>query len=207
MILVDSCKANSQTLLITYLKLIIKIVKHAWREKLSNQNANFIGLKNNRLNYRCKECKGTSTKPINGLIKWFPSVYLFCDGYLNKFVLLLRKSVYLFKCMDSWERFNETSLPPKKAFYSELNLEDISDKGYNHAQKVWDVFEIRNLGEYHDLFVQTDTLLLADVFEKFRDTCIEIYGLDHSHFLSAPGLAWQACLKKNKYKFRIINRC
>ena len=64
-----------------------------------------------------------------------------------------------------------------------------------------------DIGDYCDLYVQTDTLLLADVFEKFRDTCIEIYGLDHSHFLSAPGLAWQACLKKNKYKFRIINRC
>ena len=63
-----------------------------------------------------------------------------------------------------------------------------------------------DIGDYHDLYVQCDTLLLADVFEKFRDTCIEIYGLDPSRFLSAPGLAWQACLKKNKCKFRIINR-
>ena len=63
-----------------------------------------------------------------------------------------------------------------------------------------------DIGDYHDLYVQTDTLLLADIFEKFRYTCIEIYGLDFSHFLSAPGLAWQACLKKNKCKFRIINR-
>ena len=101
---------------------------------------------------------------------------------------------------------NETSLPPKKAFYSKLNLEDITDKDYNHAQNVWKVFGINNLGEYHDLYVQCDTLLLADIFEKFRDTCIEIYGLDPSHFLSTPGLAWQACLKKNKCKFRIINR-
>ena len=108
--------------------------------------------------------------------------------------------------MDSWERFNETSLPPKKSFYSELNLEDISDKDYLHAQKVWDVFEIRNFDEYHDLYVQTDTSLLGDVFEKFRDTCIEIYGLDPSHFASALGLPWQVCLK-NKCKFRIINRC
>ena len=90
--------------------------------------------------------------------------------------------------MDSWERFNET-LPPKESFYSELNLENISDKDYLHAQKVWDVFEIRNLGEYHDLYVQTDTLLLADVYEKIRGKCIGIYGLDPSHFLSAPGLA------------------
>ena len=77
--------------------------------------------------------------------------------------------------MDSWERFNETSLAPKESFYSELNLEGISNKDYLHAQKVWDTFEIRNLGEYHDLYVQTDTLLLADVYEKFRDKCIEIY--------------------------------
>ena len=95
--------------------------------------------------------------------------------------------------MDSWERFNETSLLPKKSFYSELNLEDISNKGYLHAQKVWEEFEIRNLGEYHNLYVQTDALLLADNYEKFRDECIEIYGLDASYFLSAPGLAWQAC--------------
>ena len=109
--------------------------------------------------------------------------------------MLLRKSFYPHEYMDSWERFNKT-LPPKKAFYSKLNLEDISDKDYLYAQNVWDAFGIRNLGEYHDLYVQTDTLLLADVYEKFRDKCIEIYGLDPSHFLSAPGLAWQACLKK-----------
>ena len=84
----------------------------------------------------------------------------------------------------------------KKDFYSELNLEGISDEDYAHAQKVWEVMEINNCGEYHDLYVQSDTLLLADVFEKFRDKCIEIYGLDPSHFLSAPGLGWQACLKK-----------
>ena len=98
--------------------------------------------------------------------------------------------------MDSQERFNETSLPPKESFYSELNLEDISDKNHFHAQKVWKEFEIRNLGEYHDLYVQTDTSLLANVFGKFRDKRIEIYGLDPLYFLSAPGLAWQACLKK-----------
>ena len=118
--------------------------------------------------------------------------------------MLLRKGVYPFEYIDSWERFNETSLLPKKAFYSELNLEDISDKDYNHAQKVWDVFEIRNLGEYDDLYVQTDTLLLADVFQKFRDTCIETYGLDHSHFLSASGLAWQACLKKTNINLELL---
>ena len=110
--------------------------------------------------------------------------------------MLLRKGVYPYEYMDSWDRFNDTSLPPKESCYSELNLEDISDKDYLHAQKVWDEFGIRNLDKYHDLYVQTDTLLLADFYEKFRDKCIEIYGLDPSHFSSSPGLAWQACLKK-----------
>ena len=100
--------------------------------------------------------------------------------------------------MDSWEEFNESILPPKEAFYSNLNLEDISDEDYVHAQKVWDVFEINNLGEYHDLYVQSDTLLLADVFENFRNKCLEIYELDPIYFVYAARLAWQACLKKKQ---------
>ena len=163
----------------------------------------FIGFKNNRLNYRCKECNGTSTTSINELIKKFPRMYKFCNGDLNKFVLLLRKGVYPYEYMDSWERFNETSLPPKKDFYSELTLEDISDKDYSHAQKVFEEF-CTDIGDYHDLYVQCDTLLLADVFEKFRDTSIEIYGLDPSHFLSALGLAWQTCLKKANVNLELL---
>ena len=106
--------------------------------------------------------------------------------------------------MDSWERFNETSLPDKKAFYSELNLEDITDKDYEHAQKVWEVFEMKNLDEYHDLYVQSNTLLLGAVFETFRDKCIEIYELDPAHFLSAPRLAWEACQKKTIVNLELL---
>ena len=134
----------------------------------------------------------------------FPRTYKFGNGNLNKLVLLLRKGVYPYEYMQSWERFNETSLPPKKSFCGELNLENISDKEYFHAQKLWDVFAIRNLGVYHDLYVQTDTSLLADVLEKSRDTCIEIYGLDPSHLLSAPGLAWQACFKKANVNLELL---
>ena len=98
--------------------------------------------------------------------------------------------------MDSWERFNKTSLPDKEFFYSELYLKDITDKDYIHAQKIFEELELKNLGDYHDLYVQSDTFLVADVFENFRNQCIEIYELDPAHFLSAPELAWQACLKK-----------
>ena len=106
--------------------------------------------------------------------------------------------------MDSWEKFNETTLPSKKDFYSNLNLEDISDEDYTHAQKVWDVFEIKNLGEYHGLYVQSDTSLLPDVFENFRNMCLNINELDPVYFVSAPGLAWKACLKKTKVELELI---
>ena len=125
-------------------------------------------------------------------------MYQFCNININKFVLLLRKGVYPYECMHSGERFGETSLPDKEAFYSELNLDNITDEDYVHAQKVWKEFKIKNLGEYHDLYVQSDTLLLSDVFENFRNKCIEICELDPAHFLSAPGLTWQGCLKKTE---------
>ena len=94
------------------------------------------------------------------------------------FFLLLRKGVYPYEYIDSSEKFNGTTLLPKEAFYSKLNLEDITDKDCIHVQKVWDVFEIKNLGEYHDLYVQSDTLLLSDVIENFRNMCLKIYELD-----------------------------
>ena len=102
--------------------------------------------------------------------------------------------------MDSWEKFDENTLPPKEVFYSNLNLEDISDEDYAYAQKVLDVFKIKNLGEYHYLYVQSDTLLLSDIYENFRNMCLNIYELDPTYFVSAPGLAWQACLKKTGIK-------
>ena len=101
--------------------------------------------------------------------------------------------------MDNWENVNETTIAPKEAFYSKLNLEDISDEDYAHAQEVWEIFEIQNCGEYHDLCAPSDTLLLADVFENFEDKFIEVYGLNPTYFASAPGLAWQACLKRLKF--------
>ena len=93
----------------------------------------------------------------------------------------------------------------KKFFYIKLNLEDITDEDYGqHAKKVWEVFEMKDQGEYNGLYVQCDTLLLADVFGNFRDKCIEIYKLDPAHFLSAQGLAWQACLKNAKVKLELL---
>ena len=100
--------------------------------------------------------------------------------------------------MDNWKRFDETSLPKKEDFYNNLNMEDITNADYQHAKRVWKDFKIKNLCEYYDLYVQSDTLLFVDVFESFGNKCIEIYELDPAHFLSAPTLAWQAFLKKKE---------
>ena len=115
-----------------------------------------------------------------------------CD---EKFRLMIRKGVYPYECMDGWKKFEETSLPPKDAFYSRLNMKGISDQDYEHAQQVWNTMEKKTLGCYHDTYLKTDVLLLTDVFEAFRDTCLKNYGLDPAHFYTAPGLAWQALLK------------
>ena len=102
--------------------------------------------------------------------------------------------------MDSWQRFDETSLPDKKEFYNNLAMENIVDADCKDAEKVWNQFRIQNLGEYHDLYVQSNsnTLLLADVFKNSYNKCVGIYKLDPANFLQIPGLAWQACLKKKK---------
>ena len=100
--------------------------------------------------------------------------------------------------MDSWKRFDEIFLPNKKEFYSSLNTEDITDVDYRHSEKAFKNINDKNIGDYHDLYIWSDTLLLADVFENFRSKCIVIPELDPANFLSAPGLAWQAFLKRKE---------
>ena len=113
----------------------------------------------------------------------------------DKFNLLTKKGVYPYEYMDSLEKLEETELPPKEAFYSRLYNEDISDEDYAHAKKVWETFNMKTLRDYHELYNKVDVLLLADVFENFRDICIENYKLDPAHYFTAPGLAWDAALK------------
>ena len=117
---------------------------------------------------------------------------------------MLRKGVSPYEYMDSWQKFNEKSLPSKEDFYSNLNMENIDDIDYRHGNNVFKRFELENLGDYHDLYVQSDTLLLADVFENFRDMCIKEYELDPGYFLSLPGLVWQACLKKTNIELELL---
>ena len=122
----------------------------------------------------------------------------------DKLNLVKRKGVYPYEYMDSLERFKETKLPPKEAFYSKLNNEDISDEDHTHAEKVWDTFEMKNLQDYHNLYNETDVLQLADVFENFRNICMENYKLDPAYYFTAPGLAWDACLKITDVELELL---
>ena len=99
--------------------------------------------------------------------------------------------------MTTWNKFEEV-------FHSNLNVSDISKYDYEHAQKVWKEFKLKNLGEYHDLYLKTDTLLLSNVFEAFRNTCLQHYKLDPAHFYKSPGLAWQASLKKTGVRLELL---
>ena len=149
----------------------------------------YMKTKDEKLIFKCFNCKQNYEKYFNKeLTKRFASKYEFCNKNLNKFILLLRKDVYPYEYMDNWERSDETSLPDKESFYSGLNIENIDDIDYRHGNNVFKRFKLKNLGEYHDLYVQSDTLLLADVFENFRNTCIKVYELDPAHFLLLPGL-------------------
>ena len=141
---------------------------------------------------------------VNNLPKdAFKNVKRYYKG--DKLSLLTRKGVYPYEYMNSLEKLKETKLPPKEAFYSRLNDEGISDEDYVHAQKVWETFEMKNLEDYHNLYNQVDGLLLADVFENFRDICIKNYKLDPTYYYTAPGLAWDAALKITKVELELLS--
>ena len=137
-------------------------------------NLCFVRAINEKLIFKHIDCEKEYEKEFNKeLMERFANTYKFCDNDLDKFIMLLRKGVYPYEYIDEWDKFNEKVLPGKESFYSNLTLENIN-----------------NLGEYHDLYVRSDTLLLADIFENFRQSCLKNYELDPAHFVSLPGLAW-----------------
>ena len=122
----------------------------------------------------------------------------------EKFNLMTRKGIYPYDYMDSFEKFNKTELPTKEEFYSILNNEHITNEDYCHAQKVWNTFQLQTMGEYHNLYLKSDILLLSDVFENFRKTCLQYYKLDPCHYFTSPGLSWDAMLKMTDIKLELM---
>ena len=122
----------------------------------------------------------------------------------SQYRLLTRKGIHHYEYMMSWDKFEETELSPIKAFCSALNISGVSSNNYQHAQRVWKEFGIKNLGEYHDLYLQTDVVLLENVSEKFRETALKHYGLYPAYFYALPQFAWSACLKKTKIRLELL---
>ena len=118
--------------------------------------------------------------------------------------ILSKKGVYPYDFMDSFEKFNNRELPTKNQFFSILNDEDIMDDEYIHAKEVWDTFYIKTMGDYHDLYLVSDVLLLTDVFENFRKTWMQYYKLDPCHYFTSPGLSWDAMLKMTNIKLELM---
>ena len=124
--------------------------------------------------------------------------------FREKTVLVSRKGVYPYDWMNSFEKFSERQLPSKDKFFDKLNGSNVSEADYNHAQNVWKEFGMKNMGEYHDLYLKTDVLLLADVFEEFRSVCLENYDLDPAWYYTSPGLAWHTALNKTGVRLELL---
>ena len=155
--------------------------------------------------YKCLSCNKCYWKKLNEELETkLKNTFKFSNTDINKFILLLRKDIYPYEYMDYLEKVNEETLPEKEEFYRNLNIEDITHVGYIHAKRVCKDFDIKNLGEYHDLYLKSDVLLLVDFFENFKKMCLKIDELNPAKFISAPGLAWPATLKKKKRKTELL---
>ena len=188
-------------------KLVDNLTDNIHNDKCIKCKSNlcFVRAINEKLIFKCIDCEKEYEKEFNKeLLERFANTYKFCDNDLNKFLMLLRKGVYPYEYIDGWDKFNEKIIPSKELFHSNLTLENISETDYAHANNVFKKFNINKLGEFHDLYVRSDTLLLADIFENFRQSCLQNYELDPANFVSLPGLAWQACLKKTNVELELL---
>ncbi|XP_022199851.2 uncharacterized protein LOC111056764 [Nilaparvata lugens] len=123
----------------------------------------------------------------------------------DKLELVPRKGVFPYEYCNSWEKLEETPLPPEETFFNKLTDSHISDEAYEHAQQMWEKFDCKTLGEYSDLYLETDVLLLADVFESFRDMCLKNYNLDCAHYFTSPGFSFDVMLKYTKVELELLN--
>jgi len=126
------------------------------------------------------------------------------DEFNDNTKLMLRKGLYFYDYATDFKIFDETDIPTRDIFYNKLNNENISESDYNHVINVWKTFNIKNKGEYHDLYLKTDVLLLADVFEEFRNKCFNVYELDPCYYYTLPGYAWDIALKISNVNLELI---
>ena len=176
-------------------------------------NFDLVGIDGNYCaQMRCKKCGKIKARQLEKktLVKSFASLsnYVYNErGDSNadeQFRLLLTKGVFPYEYIDSWHRFEETTIPSQKSYYHRLKLEECSDDDYSHVHKMWKAFDHKNIGDDNNLYVRSDVLLLNDIFEGFRELSIKTYGLDPCHYYSAPGFTWDAGRKMTKVKLELI---
>ena len=153
---------------------------------------------------RCKVSLWREDHKLSVVTANFPNTFKLCCDNVRKFLLLLRKGVYSYEYMENMLKFNEKELPTIDNFHSNLNSSDISKADYAHAKKVWQFFKLKDLDEYHDVYVQSDVAQLSDVFENFKSLCLKEYELDPLYFVSTPGLAFEAMLGFTKVKLQLL---
>ena len=192
------CIPNNEEKYITFTKTII-----------TGQYTNKKGeSKNKTFNIVFKDSLKFMSSSLGALVNNLPK-----NGFKNiskyytpeEVELIKQKGFYPYEFMDTEEKFNDTKLPPREAFYSKLSGKRISEKDYKHACNVWNTFKMKTFKDYHKLYNETDVLLLADVFENFRNLCLKIYRLDPVYYYTAPGLAWDACLKMTNINLELLS--
>ena len=183
-----------------YISFSVKVEVDKYIDKAGNEKSKEIEL---RFIDSFKFMSSSLDSFVNNLAKRGHEFWGF-EGYNSEQrKLLIRKAVYPYEYMDSWEKFRG-ELPSIDNFYSKLNMSGINNEDYEHARNISNKFKLKNMGDYHDLYLEMDVILLANVFESFRKVCIENYGLDSAHFYTAPGLAWKACLKKTGVNLELL---
>ena len=174
-------------------------------ESLKNIKVTYVKSNNGKIiSTTCKTCKSRRDQQYHRLISKFPNTFKLCRNNVEKFLLLLRKGVYAYEYMNSTDKFIETELPTIDKFYSKLKGDNISTDDYNHAKKVWDLFKLNNLREYHNLYVCADTAQLSDVFVNFRNLCLKDYNLHLAYFFSTHYLVFEAMLKTTKVRIELF---
>ena len=184
-----------------YISFSIKVPVDSYIDKEGNEKDKLIEL---RFIDSFKFMSSSLDSLTKNLVGSGKRLFGFEDYSDLQYDLLTRKGVYPHEYINSWDRFEETQLPPISAFYSNLNMSLISEEDYQHTQRVWVEFGIHDLGDYHDLYLRTDVVLLANMYEAFRDTCLKHYKLDPVYFYTSPGLAWKACLKHTGIKLELL---
>ena len=184
-----------------YISFSVDITVDKYVDKEGNEKEKLIEL---RFINSFKFMSSSLDSLTKNLVSGGKQLFGFEDYSELQYDLLTRKGIYPCEYMSSWDRFEETQLPPIEAFYSKLNMSSISSDNYQHAQRVWKEFRIHNLGDYHDLYLRTDVVLLANMYEAFREMCLEHYKLNPAHFYTSPELAWKVCLKHTGIRLELL---